>query len=191
VSKRNRRILAASVGAPLLILILAALTLTVDGLRDEPGRADAAIVFGNKIEEDGRPCERLRARLDRALELLRQGQAGAIIVSGATGKEGFAEAEVMKNYLLAHGVAADRIVADNDGANSHLTALNAGRIMREHQWTSAVVVTQYFHVPRARLALKQCGISAVYTAHARYFEVRDLYSIPREVAGYVEYLIKY
>src|SRR3712207_7177756 len=44
------------------------------------------------------------------------------------------------------------------------------------------------HISRTRLAAKSFGISPVYTAHASYFELRDLYSIVREVVGYGEYL---
>jgi vancomycin permeability regulator SanA len=177
--------------APLIIFILAALVLVVDGLRDEAGRADVAIVFGNKVELDGRPSRRLAARLDRALELLRDGLTGAVIVSGGTGKEGFAEAEVMKNYLVEHGLDPNIIIVDNAGSNTHLTAANSARIMRERGFTSAVAVTQYFHAPRARLALQQCGVQTAYAAHARYFESEDLFSIPREIAAYVKYLLWY
>jgi len=50
------------------------------------------------------------------------------------------------------------------------------------------VVSQYFHLPRARLALRRFGIETVYSAHAFFFEARDVYSSVREVFGYGEYL---
>ena len=52
--------------------------------------------------------------------------------------------------------------------------------MKERGLTSAVVVTQYFHITRTRYALRRAGVAMVSTAHARYFEMRDLYSIARE-----------
>jgi uncharacterized SAM-binding protein YcdF (DUF218 family) len=79
---------------------------------------------------------------------------------------------------------------DSGGATTHLTARNASRIMRENGWRSAMVVTQYFHVPRMRLALQRSGVAPVFSAHARYFELRDVYSIAREVVGYGAYLLR-
>ncbi|HET7233802.1 MAG TPA: hypothetical protein VFJ16_27575 [Longimicrobium sp.] len=44
-------------------------------------------------------------------------------------------------------------------------------------------MSQYFHVPRCRRA----GVARVYSAHARYWEARGLYSTAREVIGYAAY----
>jgi uncharacterized SAM-binding protein YcdF (DUF218 family) len=55
---------------------------------------------------------------------------------------------------------------------------------------SAVVVTQYFHITRSRLALKQAGIQDVSSAHARFFEMRDIYSVLREVVALPVYLLR-
>ena len=63
-------------------------------------------------------------------------------------------------------------------------------MMREKGWRSALVVTQYFHVPRTRLAVERSGVAPVFSAHAQYFEPRDVYSIAREVIGYGAYLLR-
>jgi uncharacterized SAM-binding protein YcdF (DUF218 family) len=63
-------------------------------------------------------------------------------------------------------------------------------IMHHLKSHSVFVVSQYFHLPRARLALERFGISPVYSAHAHFFEWRDLYSSPRELAGYVRYYLR-
>jgi uncharacterized SAM-binding protein YcdF (DUF218 family) len=52
------------------------------------------------------------------------------------------------------------------------------------------VVTQYFHVPRTRLALRRQGVADIRSAHAAYFELRDLYAIAREVAALPAYWLK-
>ncbi|MCD5985153.1 hypothetical protein [Pseudomonas sp. CDFA 610] len=67
------------------------------------------------------------------------------------------------------------------------TAINSAGIMKNKGFTSAVVVTQYFHITRSQYALKQAGVTQVSTAHARYFEWRDLYSIAREVVALPAY----
>jgi vancomycin permeability regulator SanA len=174
----------------MLAFTLAATWIVADGLRDDIQAADVAIVPGNTVEKDGRPSARLRARLDQTVALYRQGLFPDVIVSGGVGREGFDEAEVMKRYLAENGVPEGRIHVDSGGATTHLTARNAARMMKENGWQRAMVVSQYFHVPRTRLALKRSGVTPVFSAHARYFELRDVYSIAREVVGYGAYLLR-
>jgi uncharacterized SAM-binding protein YcdF (DUF218 family) len=188
--KRTKRILLFTVLPIILALTLAAALIVADGLTDDTHAADVAIVPGNTVEKDGRPSARLRARLDQTISLYRQGLFPNVIVSGGVGSEGFDEAEVMKRYLVEHGVPDGRIHVDSRGATTYLTARNAARMMRENGWQSAMVVSQYFHVPRTRLAVKRSGVTPVFSAHAQYFELRDVYSIPREVIGYAAYLLR-
>jgi uncharacterized SAM-binding protein YcdF (DUF218 family) len=188
--KRIKRILLFTTLPIMLVFTLAATLIVADGLTDEIHAADVAIVPGNTVERDGRPSARLRARLDQTIALYRQGLFPDVIVSGGVGSEGFDEAEVMKRYLVENGMPEGRIHVDGGGATTFLTAKNAARIMRENRWQSAMVVTQYFHVPRMRLALKRSGITQVFSAHARYFELRDVYSIAREVVGYGAYFLR-
>ena len=49
------------------------------------------------------------------------------------------------------------------------------------------MATQFFHVPRSRLALQQAGIEHVTTVHADYVEARDLYGLAREVPAWFRY----
>ncbi len=174
----------------MLAFTLAAALIVADGLTDDIHAADVAIVPGNTVEKDGRPSARLSARLDQTVALYRQGLFPNVIVSGGVGREGFDEAEVMKRYLVENGVPEGSIHVDSGGATTHLTARNASRMMRENGWQSAMVVSQYFHVPRTRLALKRSGVTPVFSAHAQYFELRDVYSIAREVVGYGSYLLR-
>ncbi|HEX8492491.1 MAG TPA: YdcF family protein [Pyrinomonadaceae bacterium] len=173
-----------------LAFTLVATLIVADGLIDDIRAADVAIVPGNTVEKDGRPSARLRARLDQAVALYRQGLFPNVIVSGGVGSEGFDEAEVMKSYLVENGVPEGSIHVDSGGATTYLTAKNAARMMRENGWQSAMVVSQYFHISRMRLALKRSGVTTVFSAHAQYFELRDIYSIAREVVGYVAYLLR-
>src|SRR5215207_9219905 len=78
--------------------------IVADGLTDEIERADAAVVLGNTVERDGQPSERLKARLEKAVELYEKNLVGVIIVSGGFGAEGFEEADVMRDYLVSKNI---------------------------------------------------------------------------------------
>ena len=184
-------LVAKSVAVALLgIFLLAAFAITAEGLSDHIVNADLAVVPGNTVDIDGQPSGRLKGRLDAALALLAGRECKFVFVSGAVGSEGFDEADVMKRYLVAHGVPKDRIFTDSKGFNTADTARNAAVLMRSKNLHSAIAVSQFFHIPRLRLAMRGVGIEVIGNAHARYFELRDFYSVPREVIGYAEYFIR-
>ena len=155
-----------------------------DGLNDNLKTADMMVVFGNEVLPTGEPSDRLKARLDKALEIYRQGYSKTIVVSGGTGKSGFDEADVMKKYLTDHGVPESQILEDHNGTNTLKTAQNVAQLKPQ----SVIPVSQYFHITRAKLAFQKNGIQQTYSAHADYYELRDVYSTIREFFGFYGYL---
>jgi len=172
------------------ILVVFALPLAIvwTGLTAKAAPADVAIVFGSKVTPAGEPSPRLRARLEAAQSLYGSHLVKHLIVSGALGKEGYDEASVMRSYLVSHGIPDSAVVQDPHGSNTRLTAENAARIMKGRGWHTANVVTQYFHVARARWACGRQGIHVVGAAVPRFFEPRDLYSTAREAIAIPAYL---
>ena len=178
-----------ALGTAILVIGFAAYVV-VDGLTSRPQSADVAIVFGNMIERSGVPSARLKARLETARQLYTSGTVSAIIVSGGIGKEGFDESSVMKSYLVGKGVPENSIYADAQGNNTAQTCGNAGRIMAAQGWRRANVVSQFFHISRAKLSCRRAGIDVVGAAAPRYFEIRDLYSLAREIIAFPTYWIR-
>ena len=96
----------------------------------------------------------------------------------------------MRGVLVQSGIPADAIVVDRAGNNTRLTAIHAHQIMQARGWQSAVVISKYYHVPRAKLALRQEGVAHVSGAAAEYrFAWTDPLSILREFAGFYVYLV--
>ena len=56
-------------GIFILWFLIHIVIITFDGLNDNIGASDVAVVLGNKVELDGKPSKRLQGRLDRAVEL--------------------------------------------------------------------------------------------------------------------------
>ncbi|WP_261178484.1 YdcF family protein [Anaerobacillus sp. CMMVII] len=163
--------------------------IVTDGLRDEVASVDMAVVLGNTVELDGQPSNRLQARLDKSVELYEEGYFKYIIVSGGIGKEGFDEAKVMKEYLVNKGIPSEIIIEDSNGYNSYMTAENTRAKMKEFNIETVMVITQYFHITRTKLAFNKLGFENVYSAHAEIFEYRDFYSIIREFPAYYKYIL--
>ena len=163
--------------------LCAAVALVATGLNEDVRPRDAALVLGSKVERTGVPSDRLAARLDRGAMLYATGIVKHIITSGAIGKEGFDEALVMRDYLVRVGVPAAAIIVDSGGVDTDASARNCARLAKAHRLNGVIVVTQYFHVPRTRMALGIHGIEHSGASYARYVEPRDLYSIAREVVA--------
>src|SRR5271170_1346444 len=142
----------------LALLLFGSLAITLDGLQDNLQHADMAVIPGSRVEPDGSPSPMLQARLDRAVELYRQGYFKLVLVSGGQGKEGYDEAAIMGSYLQSKGIQPDAIMEDHKGDTTWMTAKNTIQMIcdrRAHgdrSIQSVMIISQYFHVPRIRLS---------------------------------------
>ena len=172
-----------------ILLLIGCALITIRGLHDDLGQADVGLVLGARVELNGQPSPPLKARLRKAAQLYRAGYFQTLIASGGIGKEGYDESIVMRDYLTEHGVPEAHIIMDNQGLTTFDSARNFAKLYPNRE-TRVLVISQYFHTPRARLALRCFGYTKVYTAHPSWFEWRDIYSVPREVLGYIAYSLR-
>ncbi|HZM84141.1 MAG TPA: ElyC/SanA/YdcF family protein [Candidatus Limnocylindrales bacterium] len=120
--------------------------------------APVVIVFGAQLADGGqRPLAVLRNRLDTAAELFRAGLVSWLLVSGDGRGASGDEPAAMTRYLVAAGVAAEAIVADGSGLDSHATCRRARDVFGVRR---ALLVTQGFHLPRAVALCRAAGIDA-------------------------------
>ncbi len=183
-SRRLRRL--AGIGAGLWLL--GAGVIVAAGIGTRPAPADLALVLGNSVGRGNRPLPRLQARLEAALALYRRGGCTAIMVSGGIEAPGDRDEAVgMRDWLLARGVPAASIVTDSYGDNTRASAEHAQAWLREHGGHRVVVVSQFYHLPRARLAVRQAGAEDAGGDYPRRWFVHDAYSSLREVPGYLAY----
>ncbi len=171
------------------IFLFQMLFIVIFGMHDTTQPADMIVVFGNTVNMDGSLSPRLKARLDKSFILYTNESAPLIFVSGGTGKERQDEAIIMKQYLVTLGVPEERIITDSEGINTMATVRNAKQFMDKHGLHKVLGVTQYFHIARMTYAFKKVGFTDVGHAHADFSELRDVYSLPREVMAFWEYVI--
>jgi uncharacterized SAM-binding protein YcdF (DUF218 family) len=128
---------------------------------DEARPADVIIVLG-AAEYRGRPSPVLRARLDHALDLYRRKLAPRIITTGGAGGDPvFTEGEVSRDYLAKNGVPSEMIMVDDQGESTFHSTATAAEIMRRTGLKSAIVVSDGYHIFRAKKMLQSRGL-AVY-----------------------------
>lgn len=125
------------------------------------------LVFGSKVQGT-MPARPLAKRLDRAAEILLARPDTFCIVSGGQGAdEIMPEAEVMKNYLVAKGVEAERIITEADSHNTIENIANSSEILRLMGYDGQVAcVSSAFHMPRIRKLMARAGFEDVLSFSA-------------------------
>ena len=173
----------------LLLWIIVHITYSIiDGLSDNGESADIVVILGSKVNEDGTLSARLEKRLECGLSIYKAGRVKKIIVSGGLGHEGYYEGEKMQEYLIKKGVPKSDIIVDNYGNNTSATIENTVKIVDSLNYSSIIVVSQYFHLTRTKMLLKKTKIKNVNSVSPRYFEARDIYSIFREFVAFYSQL---
>lgn len=120
-------------------------------------QAPVALVLGAEVYADGTPSRFLRARLDVALELYRRGIVERLLVSGDGDSPLYDETTGMRDYLVAHGVPADRIDVDPAGFDTYDSCVRAKEVFG---LTRLIVVSQAYHLPRAITICRAIGLDA-------------------------------
>ena len=172
--------------AALVLLALPLVRMVTFGPTRYDRPADCAVVFGARVWNDGTPSDALADRVDEAVHLYQRGLVKHLVMSGGVEPEnGLSEAEVMRARAVAAGVPSEAVLLDEAGVDTASTVRNTARLMRREALGSALVVSHYYHEPRAKMLFDRAGVRAYTvpaTMHRRLF--KEPYFLAREVAAY-------
>jgi uncharacterized SAM-binding protein YcdF (DUF218 family) len=130
---------------------------------DQRRPADAIIVLG-AAQYNGRPSPVLRARLDHAIELYREGYAPIIVVTGGVGRgDTLSEAIVGQRYLVAHEVPEEDVVVQPVGRSTRTSMTAVGEWLGDRGLRRVLLVSDPFHMFRLRLEARRTRLEA-YTS---------------------------
>lgn len=153
------RVFVAASSVFVAFLLVALTHVVLFGRTDFSRPADAAVIFGAKVEHDGTPSPALRDRLNTGIALFRNSYVDYLIMTGGTDANGTVEPDAMLNYAVAAGVPPDRIFCDEEGYNTLASARNCRRIASERGFANLLAVTQYFHCARVKLLFARQGLT--------------------------------
>jgi uncharacterized SAM-binding protein YcdF (DUF218 family) len=129
--------------------------------RDDQRRAADVIVVLGAAHYGGRPSPVLRARLEHALVLFHERLAPRVLVTGGTHPgDRESEAKVQRRYLLERLVPESLVTALGDGASTEESMTAVSRWVHEHGLSSALLVSDGFHLCRLRLEAKRVELTA-------------------------------
>lgn len=120
--------------------------------------ADAIIVLGAGVKDDGTPSDILVDRLKTAIEVYNSGAAKKFILSGDNGQIGYNEVKAMKDYIMDNcDVEESNVFLDHAGFSTYDSIYRSRDIFEVE---NAIIVTNEYHLPRALYLAEQMGINA-------------------------------
>ena len=125
-----------------------------------PKKLDYIIVLGSQVTESG-PAPSTKFRLDSAYDYLSENEDTIVIVSGgAGGNESLTESSVMKDYLEKRGIAAKRILTEDESRNTTENISFSSHYFDKENDTVGIV-TNNFHLFRAEAIAKKQGVKNI------------------------------
>ncbi len=162
----------------LLLLILVGIIsflmlfgLVVSGGHDQiDGQPEVMLILGCQVKPWG-PSILLQDRLNTALDYLEEHPEMTVVVSGGQGPdEPMTEAQAMAEYLMERGISETRIFREEESHNTAQNLRYSGQLLEEEGYdpekTEVLVVSNGFHLTRARMLADRMGFEEVSTLAA-------------------------
>jgi uncharacterized SAM-binding protein YcdF (DUF218 family) len=160
VTPRARRLLAVVITIPILVYLFSFAAVALAGRLDQRRPVDAIVVLG-AAQYNGKPSPVLRARLDQALILYREGLAPTVVVTGGIGEgDRVSEATVGRQYLVGHDVPDSAVVVRPEGRSTQASIKSVGQWAGEHGVHRVLLVSDPFHMLRLRLEARRTTLQA-------------------------------
>jgi uncharacterized SAM-binding protein YcdF (DUF218 family) len=160
-----------SLGAAIVYTVGLVMVLVVSQ-QDQRRPVDVIVVLG-AAQYNGRPSPVLRARLDHALDLYRDGLAPLVVVTGGVGRgDTTSEALVGKRYLVAREVPADAVVAMPQGRSTMASMTAVSVWLQRRGERRVLLVSDPFHMFRLRLEARRTSMEA-YTSPTESSPISD------------------
>jgi uncharacterized SAM-binding protein YcdF (DUF218 family) len=105
----------------------------------------------------GVPSAALQARVEKAVALYHQGLAPRLLFSGGVGVNPPSEARVMRELALRLGVPEAACVLEERSLSTEQNARYCADVLRSHGARRVVVVSDPFHLLRARQSFRLHG----------------------------------
>lgn len=118
---------------------------------------DVIIVLGAAVWQGGQPSPALKRRVAHGVELLGQGRGRHLLVTGGLGRHPPREAHVMQQLALDAGVPRDQILVEDQATSTWWSAVYCTQMLSQHGWSTALIVTDRYHLPRSLCTFRCLG----------------------------------
>lgn len=151
------RLVKAAVATVFSLWLLSLLMVVVYERRDTKRPAHAIVVLG-AAQYDGKPSPVLKARVDHAVQLWRQGLAPIVVMTGGRGEgDTTSEAAVERRYAISKGVPPSAILVEGASRSTSETLRNVASMLTSDR-REVILVSDPFHMFRLALLARRYGL---------------------------------
>jgi len=123
-------------------------------------KADAIVVLGSSAQKNGAPTDGSAERAYEGAEAFLKGRAPVMLLTGFSEHDSLGSAKSMAIVVLGMGVSRENVLMAG-GRNSYEEAVLGGDILHKHDVHKIVLVTSWYHIPRAKLVWEGQGFDVV------------------------------
>lgn len=168
--------IAISIGCALIITFPLVFFFWMHSSRLQQKDADALIILGYRCDH-GQIHPHLRDRLDTAVRLISRHKFQYVILSGGAVASSKSEAEIMRDYLIHHGIGEERIILEQASRNTVHNVVNCSTLMEQHGLTTCLLVSNSFHIRRMKYIMRELGIPASFYASRGFTQLYSQWSM--------------
>ena len=153
------------------------------------GTYDAIVVLGAAVWANETPSPSLKRRALHAAQLFKSGKAPVIICSGGLGRFPPAEATMIKRLCMAEGIDQEKLIEEDQSTTTLENISFSTDILLDKGAKSVLVVTDRYHIPRAKMCFRffgfecdgsgpQRGKSGTPLRKCIYYHLREIAALP-------------
>lgn len=174
--------------AVVLAIAFPIVQMTFFGTTDYRRPADAAVILGAKVNANGSLSTALEDRVRTGVDLYHGGLVDRLIMSGGVGDSGVDEGVAMRRRAVELGVPPEAIVVDHLGINTDATVAQTTPMFQELGIRRVLVVSQFWHLPRIKLAYLKSGWDVGTVPAGTSSPIRQTpYLMVREIPAFWKY----
>ena len=158
-------------------------------------KVDQVILLGGGIDKDGKLPKSVLTRVEKTAEYLKLNPEAVCVVSGGTLHWlPYAEAPELKNQLVKRGIAAERILVEDQAKDTIQNLKYSSKLLAEYKSTTiqeilntpTALVSTHYHLKRAELLAHRMGFKNIKGIGAACPAIYVPHSYVREICAYVK-----
>ncbi len=160
---RIKRVISLALVLWMWLMFVLAIMIDAYGRVDRVQKADVIVALGAGVQRNNKPGLAMRRRVSHAADLWKAGYAPYIICTGGNpGNRARTEADACAELLTQeHGIPASAVIQEDQSRSTEENAMYTHVLMEANGWTSAIVVSDGYHLFRARRLFMNEGIAVV------------------------------
>ena len=156
--------------------------------------ANIVILLGGGIDKNGELPDTVKKRCNIAIDYMNQNPDTILITTGGALKNLPAEAPATKKYLINKGIAADRILVEDQARDTIQNFQYSCKMLSEHFGvpqsqilnTDILVVSSYYHLARSQRLARRMGFTRITGLGSKTPAIKLLDAYSREICAHLK-----